>query len=200
MSDRSRTEGFDPRAPQFRGQCPPLPWWIADRLLRPDEKVDWVYGPKANPPWERYVTHPALFLAALVLGALCFGAGLLVSVKTSEIPMIPCMAAVLVVIGSVFVLAFSNAYFTRLVVTNTRLVVLQGYEVCRSWHIDDLPRSLVRYGRPGAAEDPTLGPSIDLEALQTMLGGASDRFAESKTILAFGKRLDQIKSREDHRP
>ena len=199
MSDRSHTGGFDARAPQFRGSCPPLPWWIADRLLRPDEKVDWVYGPKANPSWERYVTHPALFLASLALGALCLGLGWLAR-QGSTLPVAPCLGAIMIVLGSVFVLAFSNAYFTRLVVTNFRLVVLQGYEVCRSWKIDDLPRSLVRYGRPGGLEDPTLGPAIDLEALQTMLGGASDRFAESKTILAFGKRLDQIKSDEDRRP
>jgi hypothetical protein len=33
-----------------------------------------------------------------------------------------------------------------------------------------------------------------------MFGGASDKFAESKTILAFGKQLDQIKAREKDHP
>jgi len=38
----------------------------------------------------------------------------------------------------------ANGYFTRLVVTNYRLLILQGYEVCRSWSIHHLPRSLIR--------------------------------------------------------
>jgi hypothetical protein len=33
-----------------------------------------------------------------------------------------------------------------------------------------------------------------------MLGGASDKFTESKTILAFGKRIEQVKAREKGRP
>ena len=48
----------------------PLPAWLADRLLRPDEKVAWVRGPRFTPSWERYATHPALILLTLALGAV----------------------------------------------------------------------------------------------------------------------------------
>jgi hypothetical protein len=39
-----------------------------------------------------------------------------------------------------------------------------------------------------------------LDSLKTMLGGTSDKFAEATSILSLGKRLDQIKAREDGRP
>src|SRR5437763_221253 len=79
-------------------------------------------------------------------------------------------AAIGVVFGCVYLLAAANAYFTRLVVTNRRVVILQGHAISYSWGIDDLPRHLIRYERRGGEESRT----IDLDALQTMLGGSSD--------------------------
>jgi hypothetical protein len=38
-------------------------------------------------------------------------------------------------------------------------------------------------------------PTIDLDGVKAMLGGASDQFSDTKTILAFGKHLDRIKAR-----
>jgi hypothetical protein len=193
MSDRFQTGIRDALPADLPELHPLLPPWLVSRLLREDEKITWVCGPKFNPPWERYITHPALFLVALALGAVCLAAGWLITGTGVGVEILPAGA---IVIGSIFVLGLSNGYFTRLVVTNLRLVIMQGYEVCRSWDIDDLPRRLIRYRTREGAEDR----AIDLDAMKTMLGSTSDKFAESKTILAFSKQLDRIKSREDRRP
>jgi hypothetical protein len=82
-------------------------------------------------------------------------------------------------------------------VTNYRLLILQGYEVCRSWSIHRLPRSLIRYVRPG---DGPENLAVDLDAVKRMLGSSSDKFAPANAIVAFGKRVEQIKARENDRP
>ena len=64
----------DRRSVRFRRSAP-LPSWLARRLLRDGEQVTFVAGPRFNPSWEKYVTHPLLFLAALGLGVLCVGTG-----------------------------------------------------------------------------------------------------------------------------
>jgi hypothetical protein len=192
MPDRNPRDPDDVRRHDVAGQSQPLPPWLERRLLHPDEYVTWVRGPRANPPWERYITHPALFLAALAVGAFVGALGRLSGQAWAEIAALAVLAGGIAVV-SIFVLAFSNAYFTRLVVTDRRLVILQGYEICRSWRIDQLPRSLLRYGMPGAGEDSR---TIDLDALRTMLGGSSEQFTEAKTILELGKKLDGIKARE----
>ena len=92
-------------------------------------------------------------------------------------------------IPTIFVLGIASGYFTRLVVTNFRIVCLQGHEICRSWNIDQLPPSLVHH-RHFDGEDRR--PCVDLEAVKTMLGGSSEKFTNAKTILAFGKQLDSI--------
>jgi hypothetical protein len=196
MSDRYHTDPFDD-SPGLRKEHPPLPGWLAARVLRPDERCAWVYGPRFNPSWERFVTHPSLLVSALALGGICLLMGRLRAGSWVELPVVSGLAAGAVVLGSILVLAFFSGYFTRLVVTNFRLVILQGYEVCRTWRIDQLPRSLVRYGMRGIEDEE---PSIDLDSLKTMLGSTSDRFAESKTILAFGKQLEQIRTRKGQRP
>jgi hypothetical protein len=196
MSDRFQTGAFDARAPHLSHAFPPLPAWLARRLLRAGEKITWVRGPRFTPSWEQYATHPALFLVALALGAACVGAGWLISGAWSEMLVLATFAAGGIVLGSIFVLGISSGYFTRLVVTDVRLFIIQGYEVCRTWGIDDLPRSLIRFGRVG---DGLGSRTVDLDALKTMLGGSSDKFTESKTILALGKQLDQIKARENGR-
>jgi hypothetical protein len=196
MSDRFQTDAPGPPLPEVVGRCSPLPTWLADRLLRPDEEITWVRGPRFNPSWERYVTHPALFLLALVIGAVIVGETWLIIGESSEVMVLSILAAGALPLGSIFVLGIANGYFTRLVVTNFRLVILQGYEVCRGWGIDDLPHRLIHYGMPGGRGEK---PSIDLEAVKTMLGGSSDKITGSKAILSFGKQLDQIKTREDDR-
>lgn len=198
MHDRYDAEGYGGRRLDGRGTHPPLPPWVARRLLRPDERVTWVYGPRFNPSWERYVTHIGLFIGALVLGALLILAGRLVAGSWGEMPVWPPLVAAGLLFGSIVMLGVANGYFTRLVVTDARLVIVQGYEVCRTWRIDDLPRRLVRYRDDGS--DADAGPSIDLDAMKTMLGTASDQFADAKAILAFGKTLGQIRRREDDGP
>jgi hypothetical protein len=166
-------------------------------LLQGGEEVTWVYGPRFNPSWERYITHPALFLIALGLGVAGWGVGWSLAWDQTEVLALLALAGGGLVLGSIFVLGIANGYFTRLVVTNYRLVILQGYEVCRSWSIHRLPRSLIRYVRPGEGPENL---AIDLDAVQRMLGGSSDKFAASGAIMAFGKRVEQIKSRENDRP
>jgi hypothetical protein len=197
MSDRFQTDAPNSHPPDIAGRFAPLPAWLAKRLLRPGEEVTWVRGPRFNPSWERYITHPALFLLALVVGAACVGVARLIIGEWSEMLTWPVLAANVLLLGSIFVLGISNGYFTRLVVTNARLIILQGYEVCRSWSIKDLPLRLIRYGIPGAREG---SPSIDVDAVKTLLGGPSDKFTGAKAILSFGKQLDRIKVRENDRP
>ncbi len=196
MSDHIRADPPEP-LPDLTWQYQPLPPWLARRLLRAGEAVTWVRGPRFNPSWERYVTHPGLFLLALAVGAACVAGGRLYAGSWSAMPVAPAVVAGALVIGSIYVLAIANAYFTRLVVTNFRLVILQGYEVCRSWGLDELPRSLLRYG---TWRDGEVRRTVDLDALQTLLGGATEQVSDSKTIRALGKQLEQIKAREEGRP
>ena len=55
----------------------------------------------------------------------------------------------------------------------------------------------VRYRRRA---DGVEDRAVDLDTLKSLFGPASDKFAESKTILAFGKHLDKIKARDRDRP
>src|SRR5262249_33444272 len=159
--------------------------------------LTWVYGPRLNPPWEQQVTHPALVLLALAFGAVCLVATALLAGPGPEAVGVGVVVAGAIVLAAIFVGALASGYFTRLVVTSKRLVVLQGYELVRSWSINDLPRSLIRYRYlAGGQEDRT----VDLDALKTMLGSVSDKVAEAKTIMTFSKHLDRIKSREDGQP
>jgi hypothetical protein len=197
MLDDLSTNSFDSPPPDVSLYAPRLPDWLARRLLRPGEVVTLVRGPRFNPRWERYVTHPGLFLVALAAGAGCLAVGRLSAGSWSEVALGPFLAAAGLVFGSIFLLGSAGAYFTRLVVTDARILIVQGYEVCRRWGLDDLPPSLVRYEK---RKDGTASRSVDLNTLQTMLGGGTDQFTESKTILAFGKDLDRIKAREKGRP
>lgn len=172
-----------------------LPAWLKRHLLFPDEEVAWVRGPRHNPWWERFATHPAHLLAALALGVgLVFLARLLAGswAMTSAVPI---LFTVFLAIVSIYVLAIANAYFTRLVVTNFRLFIVQGYEICRRWDINDLPARLLRYS---PNPDGQARATIDLDAVQTLLGGATSPFADARTIRSFGKQLDQIRD-FDHR-
>ncbi len=194
MSDRYPNDTFA-RPADVAGQCPPLPPWLADRLLKGDEQVTWVVGPRINPDWERYVAHPLLFVAALAIGIACATVGGLA--RGTEGAVVGGLIGWAVVLASIFVLGFASGYFTRLVVTDARLFITQGYEVVRIWGLDDLPYTLVRYRRRA---DGAESRAVDLDTLKSMFGSASDKFAESKTILAFGKQMDQITSRENRRP
>jgi hypothetical protein len=183
--------------PQIAHPQPTLPDWLARRVLRPGEQVTWVRGPRNNPGWEAFATHPALALVALAAGAAACWAVRLLAGSWADVPPPVVLGAAGLVVASILVLGISAAYFTRLVVTDRRLVILQGYEVCRSWGLDALPPSLIRYGRRGVEDDSR---AVDLEGLQTLLGNASGRFAESKSIMAFGKQLDRIIARDNNRP
>jgi hypothetical protein len=183
---------LSPQSPDIVGSYPPLPLWLTRRLLRRDEKVTWVRGPRFNPSWERYVTNPLLFLLAMAIGAACVGATWLINKEWCGMMLLAAGGLLLV---TIFILGIFSGYFTRLVVTNYRLVIMQGYEVVRSWSIHALPRRLIRYGIPGG---PGGNQSIDLDAVKRMLGSSSDKVT-AKAILSFGKQLDQIMAREKDR-
>jgi hypothetical protein len=196
MFEQSPTEPPEDGLPPIAYQFPPLPTWLARRLLRADEHITWVRGPWYQPWWERYLTNPALFLVALAIAGLVLMAGRLAAVSWDYISPLYVLAAVGILVGCVYLLALTSGFYTRLVVTNQRLLIVQGREVRRCWSIDNLPPSLVRYGRhEGGPEQRT----VDLDALQTMLGSSSEQFADSKTIRAFGKRLDQIQRPDNRR-
>lgn len=195
MSERFQNDLPDFRLPDLTESLHYLPGWLADRLLRPEEKVAWVRGPRFNPACERYLTHPGLFFFAVAIGAVIVGMGRLAGGGTPEPFVIAFLIAGFLVISSVIVLGLTNGYFTRLVVTNLRLVILQGHEICRSWNIDDLPPSLLRYGKRGEKASWC----IDLDAVKTMLGGPSDKFTDATTILKFGKQLESITIRDKDR-
>jgi hypothetical protein len=197
MSEHIQRDPFNVPPPIILHPYPALPAWLARRLLRVGEKITWVRGPRFNPWWEQYVTHPAMFFPALALGIVCLAVGRLTAESWSQMSPLPFLVALGIVFGAIFVLGIFAGYFTRLVVTNFRIVILQGYEVRRSWRMDDLPPSLIRYSMREGEEE---GRTVDLDALQTMLGGASEQFTTSKTIRAFGKLLDRIKASEDRRP
>jgi hypothetical protein len=210
MSDHLRTERSDAPTHDLRSPAPPpslkssfvpLPGWLARRLLRKGEHVTWVRGPRLNPPWERYVTHPALILAAL-LPAVVGGLSGLPFAGSDLSLLVPVLVVTTIILGCILILVVGIfvTYFTRLVVTNQRVLIVQGYEVARSWKVEDLPLSLVRYGVGGDGRDGEPSRTVDLEAIQTMLGRTSDKFTDAKTIVAFGKQLDQITSREPRRP
>lgn len=194
MSERTQQDVPDFRAPILIEEFQPLPGWLADRLLRPDEKVTWVRGPRSN-PLERYITHPGLFFLVVVFGAMCLGLGWLNGAEPSTLFLSGFFYFVAFCVPTIVVLGIANGHFTRLVVTDLRLVILQGYEICRSWSIDHLPPSLLHYGRQGEQEHWT----IDLDAVKSMLGGSSDKFTDAKTILNFGKQLDRITIRDKDR-
>jgi hypothetical protein len=174
----------------------PLPWWLADRLLRDDEKVSWVYGPRFNPSWERFVTHAALVLVPLPFVAVACGLAVLANAPVAAVGAVGVVATVILMTLVIIVLGLANGYFTRLVVTDRRLFIAQGYEAYRSWDLEDLPPALIRYsGRGTNLESRT----IDLNAIKSMLGGSSDKFTEAKSILSFAKQIGQMRDRRHDR-
>jgi hypothetical protein len=194
MSERFRHELPSDGPPRdVVSSFPPLPTWLRQKLLRPDEEVTWVRGPRWNPAWEQYATHPAVFLVGLGLGVLCVVAGRIVAGSWEHVSPVFPIAALVVVVGSICALGVFNGHFTRLVVTNYRIVIMQGYEVRRTWSIDALPRSLVRYvDRDGDGGEER---AVDVGALQKMLGGSGDGFVEAKAVWDLGKQLDHFKKR-----
>jgi hypothetical protein len=186
--DRFQIDPYDTSLPDIIRKTPVLPPWIARRLLRAGEQLIWVRGPRLNPWWERHATNPAWALCILAFTVVC--------VTVTPLTFLPCWGFGFVLfVGTVFVSALSAAYFTRLVVTDQRVVILQGHELCREWGINELPPSLVRFGPRGRAG----GGHVDLDALQTLLGSGTEQFTDSKTIQALGKHLDRIKARKDGR-
>jgi hypothetical protein len=202
MTDRFQTEPLHtpPLAaplPAVVNDQPELPAWLAERLLRPFEIITRVRGPRLSPDWEPLVTHPGLFLLALPLGAACVFVGSLIAGSLAALHPVAGLAALAVVVGSVFVVGICSGHFSRLVVTNQRLFIVQGRELCRSWDLDELPPHLIRHT---LRTDGLQERSIDLDAVTAMLDGLSGKFTEAKSIVEFGKKLEQITLRKDKLP
>jgi hypothetical protein len=199
MSEHYQTERTDRPVPDVSWAGPALPDWLRERHLDHNEKVAWVYGPASNPSWERYVTHPALLLYTLAVGLVVVAGATLARGSWTEGVTVVAFLCFLLVIASIFVLAVFNGHFTRLVVTDRRLMILQGYEIVSSWKMNELPATLLRYTR---RDGERASPSIDLDAVKNMLGGGATGIVEAKSILAFGKTLNQAlkKGSVEHPP
>ncbi len=191
-----RVERPEASAPPRIKAGPPLPEWLAKTALYPDEKPEWVRGPRYAPPWERMMTHPLAFLAAIPPAAICLAVGRIIAGEWKLLHPAFGIAAILIVFGSIIVIGFLTAYYTRLVVTDRRLLIIQGQVPIRSWGLGDLPASLLHFGRH-AFGGKDAGPRIDLNKLEKMLGGGGDGVVSSDAIIKFGKQLDRIKERPD---
>ena len=99
---------------------------------------------RARPAWEPFLTHPAGFLVGIVAGAVIFVVGGIAVNWNGTLMTVPGGLAVVGVFGSLIVVAAMAGYFTRLVITNQRVMIVQGYEIRETWRLEDLPRSLVR--------------------------------------------------------
>lgn len=191
MSDPAR-DPFDISLPNAFALPAPLPPWLARRMSHGGEKITWVRGPQSSPGWESFATHPALLLVTLFI-SVCL---VVLTWDGDRQTRVAFVLAVGLVLGTIVVLGLASAYFTRLVVTNYRIVMFQGREMVRNWSMDDLPRSLIRFRRrPDGKEERT----IDVGSLQTLMG-SSDQFADPKTLRAFSRQLDRIKAQEDESP
>lgn len=196
MSEQFQNDPPSIRTPDISLPAPQLPIWLTPRLLPDDETLEWVYGPSLNPWWERYVTHPLLFLVAATISGTWLVVAWQVAGSLERLPASAGVGAGVVVVGAIIILGLSSGYVTRLVVTNRRIVIMQGYEVRREWGIDALPMSLIRFRRPGTSERER---AIDLDSLKTVLGTTSSQVADSKTILSLGKRLANIRAQDESR-
>jgi len=194
VSDLYQPEPHEQPEPRSLRAGPPLPEWLAKALLEPDEKPEWVRGPNYAPPWERALTHPLAFLVALPPAVILVTVGRLLADDWRTLHPAFGVSAILVLIGSILVIAFMTAYYTRLVVTERRLLIIQGQSAIRSWGMGDLPPSLLHFGRQ-AFDGKDAGPRIDLDKLEKMLGGKSEGVIGSDAIIKFGKQLDRIKGR-----
>jgi hypothetical protein len=198
MSDRyhgDRPDRYDAPPREVAINRGRLPGWLARRLLRADEEIQSVRGPRHCPSWEPFLTHPGVVVVGLALAvAIIAVGGLALGSFGDPLMAVPCVLAFLSMVGGLVVVGITAGYFTRLVITNQRVMIVQGYEIRKTWRLEDLPRSLVRMSR---TDDGELKRTVDMDTLQTMMGG-SDQFAEAKTIWALGKEIDRIK-REDRR-
>jgi hypothetical protein len=190
MSENTKEDPQAVQAARFALPVPHFPRWLAHRHLRQDEHVECVYGPSLNPWWERYATHVFLIIAAGIIAATLLIVALIHAGKPADLQPVPAVGSAAIFFGSIFVVGFWCGYFTRLVVTNRRVFIVQGYAICRQWRIEDLPLSLIRYRR---GDGPDMTKTVDLDALKTMLGDATGQVADSKTILALGKQLGNIR-------
>jgi hypothetical protein len=168
---------------------PPLPQWLGSLFLRPQETVTMVRGPRWSPSIEPFLTHPLTIVVALVIGAGLVWLALLIQHPA------PFFSGLGLGLGTLFVVGFSAGHFTRLVVTNQRLFIVQGREMVRQWRADQLPHHLRRYERRDDGREEA--PTIDLGEVTKMLGTSSDGFADANTILQLGKKIDSFKERPD---
>jgi hypothetical protein len=195
MRDRYEDRRDDPGPPRRdegpRDHTPLMPGWLARSLLERGEVATWVRGPGSCPWWEPYLTHPLACLVGIPVGAACLTVGRLAVPDWSQLPPAAAVSAILTFFVPLMVVAFLTGHFTRLVVTDRRLLIIQGQTVIRSWGIRQLPRSLVKYVRREGEDE---APTIDLDSLQKMLGGKSDGIVDSNTIMSLGKKLDRFKT------
>lgn len=173
-----------------RGPSAPLPSWLGKKFLEQHERLTWVRGPRWNSPVEWLMTHPLLFVLAVIVSLLMVGAAAVLAGDLRHVSPLIGMMVFVMPLGSIVVLGISNAYFTRLVITDRKVFISQGHEICRVWKMDQLPPSMVRHTQTETGEEVQ---SVDLERIKDMLGGGDDGYVDAKTIKKFGKQLDQFR-------
>lgn len=196
MNDTIRTDrpdSSDSPDPKLNVATLGLPTWLARLVLAPGETVALVRGPTSNSPLEPYLTHPALFLVALLPAGITLAVGRAMSPSWKELHPLPGLLAVLILFGTVIFLAGMAGYFTRLIITDRRLLIVQGREVRSSRDVNSLPRALVRRGRDEFGRERA--PTIDLNAVNKLVGGTG--FVDAKTILTLSKKIDKLKESDD---
>jgi len=191
------TERFHDRPPEPAvpvAPSLPLPEWLARRILEPGETIALVRGPTGKWWLEPYLTHPLASLAGAIPAAVAITVGRMIVPSWRDLPPAAGIVAVLFVFASVFVVGLLAGYFTRLVVTDRRLLILQGREIWSSRGIDELPPFLVRRMRDPDGRERR---AIDIVTLDSMLGSSNTGIVDSDTILTLGKKIDKLKERRD---
>src|SRR5262249_42853855 len=95
-------------------------------------------------------------------------------------------------VGGLILVGIAAGYFTRLVITNQRVMIVQGYEIRKTWRLGDLPRSLVGVKRSDGGE---LKRTVGMETVTTVVGGGSRQFRGGQDDLGAGQgdRPDQAR-------
>jgi hypothetical protein len=66
----------------------------------------------------------------------------------------------------------------------------------RTWGVERLPRSLTRRSRSESGDGSESSLTVDVDALKSIMGGKGDGGSNKQGIMAFGKTLDTLRSRE----
>src|SRR5438105_12790131 len=111
MSEQSQNQPPHEKTNELSLPAPRLPRWLTRRMLTEDEHLVSVYGPKYNPGWERYVTHPLLFLVTAIISATWVVVALVRAGGPENLPAVAGIGALALVVAAIVILGVSCGYF-----------------------------------------------------------------------------------------